>query len=390
MKDMNFEENSVEDQALPLNLQKLASKDLLLYTQKLAASERKIYAAVIEALEEIERRKLYLAKGYSSLFLFCTEVLKYSAGAAQRRIESMRLIKNFPRAQKTEVKTKLQKGSLSLSHLSQVSKALRSLPPQSCHEKMQLLSRIENTTQRECERKLIEAGVPEIKKREDFRVVSESSYRLSVTVDEETKVLLEKFMALTAHQNPWGSKERAIKIALDLALREVEKRKFGVRGEKSGDSTKEDFQARAGEGALRETGSSSGASASVEVKSSISEKGKTWGIKSENLESSRVQAASATEFVSAAGGEGVKLGTKGKRSRHIPKSVRAEVWKRDAGACVFVEPRTGRPCGSSFGLEWDHILEFSRGGESSEGNLRLLCRQHNNRRSCWEREPPEL
>ncbi|TVQ81198.1 MAG: HNH endonuclease [Bradymonadales bacterium] len=331
MKDMNFEENLVEDRRLPLNVQKLASKDLLLYTQKLAASERKIYAAVIEALEEIERRKLYLAKGYSSLFIFCTEVLKYSAGAAQRRIESMRLIKNFPRAQKTEVKTKLQRGSLSLSHLSQVSKALRSLPPQSCHEKMKLLSRVENTTQRECERKLMEAGVPEIKKREDFRVVSESSYRLSVTVDEETKELLEKFMGLTAHQNPWASREKALKIALKLALREVERRKFGVSGKKK-----------------------------------------------------TPEVTTATEAVSPEERKEVRIQPKGKRSRHIPKSVRAVVWERDGGACVFVEPRTGRQCGSGFGLEWDHVQEFSRGGESSATNLRLLCRQHNNGRQRWE------
>ncbi|TVQ80731.1 MAG: hypothetical protein EA369_01895 [Bradymonadales bacterium] len=178
MKSMNCQDNPNQILTVPetSNLQKLHSDDLLSYTQKLAASERKIYAAVIEALEEIERRKLYLAKGYSSLFLFCTEVLKYSAGAAQRRIESMRLIKNFPRAQKTEVKSKLQKGSLSLSHLSQVSKALRSLPPQSCHEKMQLLSRVENTTQRDCPQTLDLGVVMKVQMREGKERASQCGY----------------------------------------------------------------------------------------------------------------------------------------------------------------------------------------------------------------------
>ncbi|TVQ79436.1 MAG: HNH endonuclease [Bradymonadales bacterium] len=362
MKDMNSQRNSIlypTTQKLLepeiSNLQKLGSDDLLSYTQKLAASERKIYAAVIEALEEIERRKLYLAKGYSSLFLFCTEVLRYSAGAAQRRIESMRLIKNFPMAQKTEVKVKLQRGNLSLSHLSRVSKALRSLPPQSCHEKMKLLSQVENTTQRECERKLIEAGVPGIKKREDFRAVSESSYRLSVTVDEETKELLEKFMGLTAHQNPWASREKALKIALKLALQEVEKRKFGVRGKKKGAESRNMMTSKA------------------EVRRPARKKKAS-------------EVVSATEALSPADSKEVVVQPKSNRSRHIPRSVRAEVWERDGGACVFVEPDSGRACGSSFGLEWDHVWEFSRGGDSSASNLRLLCRRHNNGRQRWERE----
>ncbi|TVQ79556.1 MAG: HNH endonuclease [Bradymonadales bacterium] len=114
------------------------------------------------------------------------------------------------------------------------------------------------------------------------------------------------------------------------------------------------------------------------------QKRKAWGIKSENLEGSRRRAASATEAVSPGGRQEAVVQAKSNRSRYIPKAVRAVVWERDAGACVFVEPGSGRACGSSFGLEWDHLREFSRGGDSSEANLRLLCRQHNNRRRIWE------
>ncbi|TVQ77746.1 MAG: HNH endonuclease [Bradymonadales bacterium] len=180
-----------------------------------------------------------------------------------------------------------------------------------------------------------------------------------------------------------------------MALQEVEKRKFGVRGKKQGagfrGEKRDESQARAGEGVLRETESFPGADSKVEVNSSISETGKTQGIELESRESNRRRSATVAKVLTKApmniaGCEGAKVGTKGKRSRHIPKSVRAEVFERDGGACVFVEPKTGRSCGSSFGLEWDHKLEFSRGGESSEANLRLLCRQHNNQRRMWERE----
>ncbi|TVQ80986.1 MAG: HNH endonuclease [Bradymonadales bacterium] len=101
------------------------------------------------------------------------------------------------------------------------------------------------------------------------------------------------------------------------------------------------------------------------------------GIEFETRESDRQRTATATEVLCSA---------EIKRSRHIPKSVRAEVWKRDEGTCVFVEPGSGRSCGSNFGLEWDHIMEFSKGGDSNAPNLRLLCRQHNNQRRIWEAE----
>lgn len=44
---------------------------------------------------------------------------------------------------------------------------------------------------------------------------------------------------------------------------------------------------------------------------------------------------------------------------------------------MFVSP-DGTPCGSREFLEIDHIQPFARGGPSDRtGNLRLLCRAHN-------------
>ncbi|MGV0157167.1 HNH endonuclease [Rhodococcus sp. GB-02] len=34
-------------------------------------------------------------------------------------------------------------------------------------------------------------------------------------------------------------------------------------------------------------------------------------------------------------------------------------------------------CGASTYLEYDHIIPFSRGGASTEGNVQLLCRACN-------------
>jgi len=58
------------------------------------------------------------------------------------------------------------------------------------------------------------------------------------------------------------------------------------------------------------------------------------------------------------------------RRRLIPKQVKLEVWKRDAGRC--------RTCGASDELHFDHILPFAKGGTSlTAANVQLLCARHN-------------
>ena len=55
--------------------------------------------------------------------------------------------------------------------------------------------------------------------------------------------------------------------------------------------------------------------------------------------------------------------------RRVPHHVRAEVWRRDGGACV--------QCGAASYLEYDHVIPLARGGATSARNLQLLCRRCN-------------
>jgi 5-methylcytosine-specific restriction endonuclease McrA len=63
-------------------------------------------------------------------------------------------------------------------------------------------------------------------------------------------------------------------------------------------------------------------------------------------------------------------------SRHVPAEVRREAWARDGGRCTFTSD-TGQRCAETRDLEYDHIDPYARDGPATAGNVRLLCRVHN-------------
>ena len=63
-------------------------------------------------------------------------------------------------------------------------------------------------------------------------------------------------------------------------------------------------------------------------------------------------------------------------SRHVPAHVKRFVRKRDKGRCTYVSD-SGHRCEARSDLEYDHVLEYARGGEATVSNIRLRCRAHN-------------
>ncbi len=60
----------------------------------------------------------------------------------------------------------------------------------------------------------------------------------------------------------------------------------------------------------------------------------------------------------------------------VSSQTKREVYQRDGGRCSFVG-KTGNRCESAYQLEYDHRTPRAHGGASDAGNLRLLCRVHN-------------
>src|SRR5438552_18199538 len=75
----------------------LPDQDLLARIDVLALSEREASADLVAHLAALDTRPaLYAAKGYGSLFSYCTRVLGLSEDAACSRIEAARACRRFP------------------------------------------------------------------------------------------------------------------------------------------------------------------------------------------------------------------------------------------------------------------------------------------------------
>jgi len=63
-------------------------------------------------------------------------------------------------------------------------------------------------------------------------------------------------------------------------------------------------------------------------------------------------------------------------SRHVSAHVKRIVRKRDKDRCTHVN-ESGHRCEERSDLQYDHILEYARGGEATVANIRLRCPAHN-------------
>jgi len=170
----------------------LSTHELVTRTKSLVAEERRITLALIEHLEEI-----------------------------QRRIQAMRLVRDVP-----DAKEALAKGSLSLSNAAKVQSFRQAEKRQGRkHDAAALVAQVETLSQKECEAKLCEIS-PQAMSQESQRVVSAQMDRqVTVTLSQEFFEKLERLKGLLAHAKPSASLAELWEFATDLALKHVEKKK---------------------------------------------------------------------------------------------------------------------------------------------------------------------
>ena len=98
----------------------LTTDELMADMNRHASAERENVACLIPDIAEFDARDGHLAAGYSSLYLYCREVLKLSEFEAYLRIEVARLARKYPL-----ILTKLAEGSLHLTSVRLLAPQLR-------------------------------------------------------------------------------------------------------------------------------------------------------------------------------------------------------------------------------------------------------------------------
>ena len=98
------------DESITTTVSALSDQRLVQRLKELTAVEHQLEVVVIDHLRELERRRLYLSWGFSSLFDYTTRELGYSEAAAWRRIKAMRLCGEVEGARE-----RMRDGSLTLN-----------------------------------------------------------------------------------------------------------------------------------------------------------------------------------------------------------------------------------------------------------------------------------
>ena len=309
--------------------------DLALIDEVKAAAvrERGATARLIGLLAELDVRRLYLGEGCSSLFWYCTQVLRLSEHAAYGRIEAARIARKFP-----VVLDLLTEGAVTLTtvtllgplltlanhrqvlaearHQSKrevehlvarlrpqpaVAEVVRKLPTPKTASVMDLLATATPGVQRAAASAASPASAPP--RHVVLTPLAPDRYKVQLTVTRATHDKLRRAQDLLRHSLPNGDLAEIVDRAVTLLLADLERAKLAT------------------------------------VERPRAARSKTLG------------------------------------ARYIPASVRRAVWKRDGGRCAFVGEE-GRCTERGF-LEFHHIRPYAAGGGPTVENLELRCRAHN-------------
>jgi hypothetical protein len=368
--DSHYRENSLKkyrgiDKPMlspsPSQLRAFKDSELISSTQKLVREERSVTMSVLRHLAEIERRKLYCDYRCGSLFEYAVKELKYSEGAASRRIQAVRLLSELP-----ELAPKIESGVLNLSNVSQAQGFFREQKkadpqqPLGREAKKEILQQLEQKSAREGQRILLAIGGPTALPQESARVVSPEHLEVRFLINSELKAELETVRSLLG---PRGMNLSLAELVLEMArlsaARLTEKR-FGKQRVRAAE--RETLVAE------RPKPGTTGGNPDVGVKADgIQTNHHHFTVKPFGPQQPQ-QDPTQPSILNPSGLNPSLL----RRTRYIPAAVKHQVWAQAHGKCTH--------CDSQRNLQFDHCEPFALGGTSQPENLRLLCQACNLRR----------
>ncbi len=314
-------------------LAELSDREVLTRVRDAAKNERAASARLIELLMELDLRRLYLGEGCSSLFTYCTQVLHLSEHAAYNRIETARTARRFP-----VILGLVESATVTLT-------TVRLLAPHLTEANhREVLEHARHKSKREVE--LLVAtlhprpDVPSAVRKLPPSQMAAMAVGPPVTATAELPPAPVAVARVVPSPRPAEVKPIAsecYKIQFTIGREVYEK-------------------LRRAQDLLRHTVPSGDPAVIFE---------RALGLLLDQLERARIAKTARPRATQA-----VQQG-----SRHVPASVKRQVWERDGGRCAF-NGGEGR-CTETGLLEYHHLVPFASGGETSAANLQLRCRAHN-------------
>lgn len=309
----------------------LSDQDLLARVERAASRERHATAELIALLMELDLRRLYLSEGCSSLFTYCTQVLYLSEHAAYNRIEAARAARHFP-----VVLERLADGRLTLT-------AIRLLAPHlTSANHVELLEAAHHRSKREVEQ--LVAGLqpkpdapPVVRK-----LPSVPAAQRSIVVDGADGV-----------RSPLVPQSASIPPKRQAEVKPFAPERYKIQFT-VGRVTYE--QLRRVQDLLRHSIPNGDPAAIFE---------RALKLLLDDLLKRKLANTNRPR----------RSGARDPKSRHIPATVKRDVWRRDNGRCAF-RGAQGRCTETGF-LEFHHVIPFADGGATTTDNIELRCRAHN-------------
>ena len=320
-------------------LSRMNDFDLEISLKVLVQKERQLLHQVLEHIREVETRKLYLERAYSSMYEYLVKELQYSGSAAMRRIEAARLLKDIP-----EISAQIQDGSLNLSQIGELSKAIKeknktSSVKVSAAQKTELVSLIVGKSTQETQRDLAQALDIPITLHEKKRVQQDESVRLELTLTKELVDKLNQCRDLASHLITGADKSASYSELLEV-LADSFIKKHSLK--KSATANNDGESDRKNHGRVQQD---------------------------------KVLTPTSPALTNA---DGLPQDSKSeKTNKTLTSKTKNEVRERDHG-CQFVDSVTGKRCGAQFLSQADHkSSRWANGEDHSNKNLQSLCAGHN-------------
>lgn len=290
-------------------LSKLNNFELESSLKGLVTKERNLLHVILEHIREVDTRKIYLERAYPSMYEYLVKELQYSGSAAMRRLEAARLLKQLP-----ELSVSIQNGSLNLTQIGELSKAIKEKEKTteqkvSSLHKAELVALISGKSTRDTQKELAQALDIPVATYDRQRVQKDESVRLELTISKELFEKLNRCRDLASHRIA-----NEVDGASFSALFEVLATSYLMKNQAQGKAAAKDVPRQA--------------PASEKINKTLT-----------------------------------------------PRTKRL-ILNRDK-CCQYKDPTSGKQCGSTFLLQTDHKSSRWAGGNNAQVNLQILCAGHN-------------